>query len=50
MPQMAPMWWMTMMLIFNLTYLMTTTMLYFNYKIKTKSSIKVNKPELNWKW
>nr|QXP43452.1 ATP synthase F0 subunit 8 [Koreocerus koreanus] len=50
MPQMSPMWWLTLMLIFNSCYMVMTTMLYFNYKIKNKMPIKMNKSKLNWKW
>nr|YP_010610879.1 ATP synthase F0 subunit 8 [Nabicerus dentimus]WAP91700.1 ATP synthase F0 subunit 8 [Nabicerus dentimus] len=50
MPQMSPMWWMTLMLIFNMCYLMMNTMLYFNYNIKNKYTIKMDKLKLTWKW
>nr|QKW88758.1 ATP synthase F0 subunit 8 [Idiocerus herrichii] len=50
MPQMSPMWWLTLMLIFNLTYLMMNSMLYFNYQTKNKYSMKLLKYKLTWKW
>nr|YP_010736913.1 ATP synthase F0 subunit 8 [Idioscopus ventrispinus]WEP24800.1 ATP synthase F0 subunit 8 [Idioscopus ventrispinus] len=50
MPQMSPMWWLILMLMFNLLYLMMNTILYFNYKIMNKDSIKINKNKMNWKW
>nr|WAP91726.1 ATP synthase F0 subunit 8 [Idiocerini gen. 'Neoamritatus' sp.] len=50
MPQMSPMWWLTLMLMFNLLYLITNNILYFNYKIKNKELIKSNKMKMIWKW
>nr|WEP24839.1 ATP synthase F0 subunit 8 [Metidiocerus sp.] len=50
MPQMSPMWWLTLMLVFNLLYMMVNSMMYFNYKIKNKDSTKLSKFKLNWKW
>nr|AYE40948.1 ATP synthase F0 subunit 8 [Idioscopus sp. 'myrica']WEP24787.1 ATP synthase F0 subunit 8 [Idioscopus sp. 'myrica'] len=50
MPQMSPMWWLTLMLMFNLLYLMMNTILYFNYKVKNKNQILMKKSKMNWKW
>nr|YP_009531281.1 ATP synthase F0 subunit 8 [Idiocerus laurifoliae]AXY64090.1 ATP synthase F0 subunit 8 [Idiocerus laurifoliae] len=50
MPQMSPIWWLTLMLSFNMFYLMMNTILYFNYSIKNKMSIKMTKSKLDWKW
>nr|YP_010610853.1 ATP synthase F0 subunit 8 [Sahlbergotettix salicicola]WAP91674.1 ATP synthase F0 subunit 8 [Sahlbergotettix salicicola] len=50
MPQMSPIWWLTLMLTFNMSYLMMNTILYFNYMNKNKNSIKMIKSKLIWKW
>nr|YP_009516550.1 ATP synthase F0 subunit 8 [Populicerus populi]AYE40961.1 ATP synthase F0 subunit 8 [Populicerus populi] len=50
MPQMSPIWWLTLMLTFNLFYLMMNTIMYFNYKIKSSNSTNMTKLKLNWKW
>nr|YP_010583003.1 ATP synthase F0 subunit 8 [Yangisunda tiani]UGN61449.1 ATP synthase F0 subunit 8 [Yangisunda tiani] len=50
MPQMSPMWWTLLMLMFIFTLLMTMKVLYFNYMkmIKMKKSVKKN--YFNWSW
>nr|YP_009732578.1 ATP synthase F0 subunit 8 [Idiocerus salicis]QHS71297.1 ATP synthase F0 subunit 8 [Idiocerus salicis]WEP24852.1 ATP synthase F0 subunit 8 [Idiocerus sp.] len=50
MPQMSPMWWLTLMLIFNFSFLMMNSVIYFNYKVTNKCSVKMLKYKLNWKW
>nr|UPL65884.1 ATPase subunit 8 [Mecomma ambulans] len=54
MPQMAPIWWSMMFLIFILTYFMVMIMVYFSPKNKKneKMSESINKTTklLNWKW
>nr|YP_010849270.1 ATP synthase F0 subunit 8 [Krisna expansiva]WGG89410.1 ATP synthase F0 subunit 8 [Krisna expansiva] len=49
MPQMSPMWWMTLMILFNLNFYLMMSMMYFNKKIYLK---KKNKKTIlmNWKW
>nr|YP_011017946.1 ATP synthase F0 subunit 8 [Anidiocerus bimaculatus]WQF69858.1 ATP synthase F0 subunit 8 [Anidiocerus bimaculatus] len=50
MPQMSPIWWLTLMLMFNFMYLMMNAMLYFNYEIN-KKYLKENKYlTMSWKW
>nr|YP_010958558.1 ATP synthase F0 subunit 8 [Centrotypus laticornis]UXF57634.1 ATP synthase F0 subunit 8 [Centrotypus laticornis] len=50
MPQMAPLWWLTLMLTFNLMLSTLMCMLYFNKKIKMNTINKLKKKEMNWKW
>nr|UPL65198.1 ATPase subunit 8 [Valleriola javanica] len=52
MPQMAPMWWTTMFILFTMLFMMTNTIMYFQkqYSIPSKEE-KQNKMEtMNWKW
>nr|ATG83178.1 ATP synthase F0 subunit 8 [Tricentrus sp. EMHAU-15062504] len=50
MPQMSPMWWMTLMLMFNFMVMLSISMTYFNYKVSIVMMTKINKMNLNWKW
>nr|YP_010692564.1 ATP synthase F0 subunit 8 [Tricentrus fulgidus]WBV77305.1 ATP synthase F0 subunit 8 [Tricentrus fulgidus] len=50
MPQMAPMWWMTMMITFNSMVMMMISIMYFNYKTKILMKTENKKKNLNWKW
>nr|YP_010582873.1 ATP synthase F0 subunit 8 [Uzeldikra longiprocessa]UGN61293.1 ATP synthase F0 subunit 8 [Uzeldikra longiprocessa] len=50
MPQMSPMWWTSLMMMFILMFIMCLTMMYFStdYKMKIKKKMKIMK--INWKW
>nr|YP_010363437.1 ATP synthase F0 subunit 8 [Atkinsoniella aurantiaca]UNZ12538.1 ATP synthase F0 subunit 8 [Atkinsoniella aurantiaca] len=50
MPQMAPMWWTFLMIMFVSTFMLMMSMLYFN--IMSKSMPMMNKKinQMNWKW
>nr|AMN09046.1 ATP synthase F0 subunit 8 [Rhipidia chenwenyoungi] len=54
MPQMAPLMWLSMFIIFSITLIIFNTMNYFTFfPIKSKSSnLKINSKNttLNWKW
>nr|YP_010963617.1 ATP synthase F0 subunit 8 [Pantaleon erectonodatus]WKZ08100.1 ATP synthase F0 subunit 8 [Pantaleon erectonodatus] len=50
MPQMSPMWWLTLMLMFNSMVMMTISMVYFNYYTSLKSTMIMKKLNLIWKW
>nr|YP_011010306.1 ATP synthase F0 subunit 8 [Metrocoris ciliatus]WPW46921.1 ATP synthase F0 subunit 8 [Metrocoris ciliatus] len=51
MPQMAPLSWLTLMIIFLMTMLMINTLMYFNKNYITKTGSKNNlKTSINWKW
>nr|YP_010531297.1 ATP synthase F0 subunit 8 [Mileewa sharpa]UXX17556.1 ATP synthase F0 subunit 8 [Mileewa sharpa] len=50
MPQMSPLWWLTMMFFFLMAYMLVNVIFYFNL-----ISFKTNKKNLNfynkfWKW
>nr|YP_009733511.1 ATP synthase F0 subunit 8 [Krisna concava]QHV34349.1 ATP synthase F0 subunit 8 [Krisna concava] len=49
MPQMSPMWWMTLMLIFNLNFYLMMSIMYFNKKNHFKT-MKKKSMNMNWKW
>nr|AZL35884.1 ATP synthase F0 subunit 8 [Okiscarta uchidae] len=51
MPQMAPLWWTTLFLMFNLTFLLLNMMMYFIFNLNNKMKIaKTMKNQMNWKW
>nr|YP_009692494.1 ATPase subunit 8 [Limnogonus intermedius]QEH58919.1 ATPase subunit 8 [Limnogonus intermedius] len=48
---MSPMSWMTLMIVFILSLIIINSMMYFNKKYSTKTSMKnMTKNTLNWKW
>nr|UCC45977.1 ATP synthase F0 subunit 8 [Eumenotes sp. HEM140] len=52
MPQMAPMWWEILYMMFLILFLFMISFIY-HYKIKyyiTKSETGYNKNQMNWKW
>nr|YP_009827449.1 ATP synthase F0 subunit 8 [Paulhutchinsonia pilosicollis]QIV24526.1 ATP synthase F0 subunit 8 [Paulhutchinsonia pilosicollis] len=51
MPQMAPLYWLTLFTFFSMTFLLFNSMNYFlfTYNIK-KPSTKTSKLPLKWKW
>nr|YP_010222553.1 ATP synthase F0 subunit 8 [Glaucias dorsalis]UCC46003.1 ATP synthase F0 subunit 8 [Glaucias dorsalis] len=53
MPQMAPLWWEILFLMFIMSFIMMSIMIYFlnNIMIKNKNiSNKININQLNWPW
>nr|YP_010305210.1 ATP synthase F0 subunit 8 [Philonthus spinipes]ULT46827.1 ATP synthase F0 subunit 8 [Philonthus spinipes] len=51
MPQMAPMNWLILFIIFTLTFLIFNTINYFSFKYQMKpSSISKKSSKINWKW
>nr|QDI93378.1 ATP synthase F0 subunit 8 [Quernocoris caliginosus] len=53
MPQMAPIWWFTLFMMFILTYFIFMVFLYFHniYQLKTKMIYKnMIIKNINWKW
>nr|YP_002418797.1 ATP synthase F0 subunit 8 [Nezara viridula]ABM63308.1 ATP synthase F0 subunit 8 [Nezara viridula] len=52
MPQMSPLWWEILFLIFIITYFMVMILLYFNFKKEFKKNSINNKimNQLYWKW
>nr|YP_010222592.1 ATP synthase F0 subunit 8 [Neojurtina typica]UCC46055.1 ATP synthase F0 subunit 8 [Neojurtina typica] len=52
MPQMSPMWWEILFLVFTLSFILINIFIY-HYKqeqIKYKSSSKLNMSQYNWMW
>nr|WKK49872.1 ATP synthase F0 subunit 8 [Subulatus sp.] len=50
MPQMSPMWWLLMMIMFLIFKLIMNSMIYFTYFFKSKKPIIKNNCQLIWKW
>nr|AZL35858.1 ATP synthase F0 subunit 8 [Cosmoscarta mandarina] len=51
MPQMAPMWWITLFMTFNLMFLLLNMLMYFIFNLNNKiKSMKMKKSQMNWKW
>nr|YP_004733175.1 ATP synthase F0 subunit 8 [Abidama producta]ACT36221.1 ATP synthase F0 subunit 8 [Abidama producta] len=51
MPQMAPMSWTMLLLMFIMSYMMFNTMIYFTQDLKTnKKNKKIMTLQMNWKW
>nr|YP_004934963.1 ATP synthase F0 subunit 8 [Pielomastax zhengi]ADZ62105.1 ATP synthase F0 subunit 8 [Pielomastax zhengi] len=52
MPQMSPLMWSTMMILFSTMFIVFNSMIYFSFKNK-KTTVKINGSQsltLNWKW
>nr|UYB77578.1 ATP synthase F0 subunit 8 [Philonthus lomatus] len=51
MPQMAPMNWLTLFIMFTIIFLIFNSMNYFSFKYPYKSSSTIKKTfKINWKW
>nr|WMC21092.1 ATP synthase F0 subunit 8 [Japanagallia sp.] len=50
MPQMAPMWWLTLSILFNMNIMITISTIYFNKNISLKKYMIFKNKNLNWKW
>nr|YP_010415473.1 ATP synthase F0 subunit 8 [Atkinsoniella nigrita]USC52164.1 ATP synthase F0 subunit 8 [Atkinsoniella nigrita] len=50
MPQMAPIFWMTLMITFILMMLMMMTIMYFNMMNKSMKKNDIFTNQMNWKW
>nr|DAZ87589.1 TPA_asm: ATP synthase F0 subunit 8 [Euschistus heros] len=52
MPQMSPLWWEMLFIIFILTYLVMTTLVYFiiSPRVKISSNKKIKSSEMKWLW
>nr|UPL65367.1 ATPase subunit 8 [Nithecus jacobaeae] len=51
MPQMSPMWWEILFIMFNMTLIMMNIMIYWQKSPKTsKNLMKMMKNSMNWKW
>nr|YP_009344626.1 ATP synthase F0 subunit 8 [Entylia carinata]APU51891.1 ATP synthase F0 subunit 8 [Entylia carinata] len=47
---MSPMWWLSLMLMFNMVLMMMNTTIYFEKKNLMKISKKLFNKKMNWKW
>nr|YP_009522473.1 ATP synthase F0 subunit 8 [Micronecta sahlbergii]AXQ02196.1 ATP synthase F0 subunit 8 [Micronecta sahlbergii] len=51
MPQMSPMYWLSLFMMFNLLIMMFTQMIYFsNNKQPVIKMNKISSQNMNWKW
>nr|YP_009465594.1 ATP synthase F0 subunit 8 [Eurydema maracandica]AUZ97275.1 ATP synthase F0 subunit 8 [Eurydema maracandica] len=52
MPQMAPLWWEILFIMFMITFMMFNIMIYFNSSknINKKNSLNKKSLQLNWMW
>nr|ADZ56264.1 ATP synthase F0 subunit 8 [Bryodema luctuosum luctuosum] len=52
MPQMSPMMWFSLFIMFSITMIMFNQMNFFSYKLMKIKSIKkmMEKNNMNWKW
>nr|UGS80168.1 ATP synthase F0 subunit 8 [Anomopsocus sp. AnspLA] len=52
MPQMNPIWWLTLMIMFLAILLFSNSLNYFYkvYKNEFKKNNYLQKPSINWKW
>nr|YP_010736848.1 ATP synthase F0 subunit 8 [Macropsis perpetua]YP_010736861.1 ATP synthase F0 subunit 8 [Macropsis ocellata]WEP24722.1 ATP synthase F0 subunit 8 [Macropsis perpetua]WEP24735.1 ATP synthase F0 subunit 8 [Macropsis ocellata] len=50
MPQMAPMWWFSLEILFVISMLIMMTNIYFNFKIKIKPKKSTTKNKIKWMW
>nr|YP_010952947.1 ATP synthase F0 subunit 8 [Empoascanara circumscripta]WMQ52390.1 ATP synthase F0 subunit 8 [Empoascanara circumscripta] len=50
MPQMSPMWWTFMMMLFILCFMLMMTIMYFEFKMKINYNTKLNYKMMKWKW
>nr|ATC73036.1 ATP synthase F0 subunit 8 [Graphocephala sp. EMHAU-2015-Zz052315] len=50
MPQMAPMWWTFLMIMFIMSMIMMMTNMYFNTLNKLMKKKEINTNQMNWKW
>nr|YP_010923083.1 ATP synthase F0 subunit 8 [Nysius inconspicuus]WJZ45486.1 ATP synthase F0 subunit 8 [Nysius inconspicuus] len=50
MPQMSPMWWEILFILFNMTLIMMNIMIYWQKMPNYKSELTIKKKTMNWKW
>nr|UGK73246.1 ATP synthase F0 subunit 8 [Atkinsoniella heiyuana] len=50
MPQMAPMWWTLLMILFMMSMIMMMTSMYFNTLNKLMEKKEIYTSQMNWKW
>nr|UPX88078.1 ATP synthase F0 subunit 8 [Aedeomyia squamipennis] len=53
MPQMAPISWLTLFIIFSITFMIFNIKNYYNFLYplsKTSQNLNIKKNKMNWKW
>nr|YP_010743021.1 ATP synthase F0 subunit 8 [Anagonalia emeiensis]WEU75302.1 ATP synthase F0 subunit 8 [Anagonalia emeiensis] len=50
MPQMSPMWWTFLMLMFMFMMFFMLSLMYFNFMNKLMKNNKFMSNQMNWKW
>nr|UGK73324.1 ATP synthase F0 subunit 8 [Signoretia aureola] len=50
MPQMAPIWWTFMMIMFNVMFIILMTKIYFNKTHMDLKNFNFKKNKMNWSW
>nr|QKO00201.1 ATP synthase F0 subunit 8 [Evacanthus acuminatus]QWC53809.1 ATP synthase F0 subunit 8 [Evacanthus heimianus] len=50
MPQMSPMWWLNMMLMFIFCMMIMNSMIYFNFYYVKSTYNNYKNMNFNWKW
>nr|AZL35844.1 ATP synthase F0 subunit 8 [Ectemnonotum fruhstorferi] len=51
MPQMSPMWWTTLFLMFNSMFLLTNMLMYYIFNMNNKMNMmNMLKNQMNWSW
>nr|WIL10227.1 ATP synthase F0 subunit 8 [Stenocladius sp. 2 XYG-2023a] len=50
MPQISPLMWLNLMIMFVITFMLMNSMNYFTKLYKYKNKKKYNKNSLKWKW
>nr|WRQ18163.1 ATP synthase F0 subunit 8 [Igerna sp.] len=50
MPQMAPTWWLCLMIYFNITLMVSISTVYFSNNIMLKGKAPFYKKNFNWSW
>nr|YP_010952908.1 ATP synthase F0 subunit 8 [Empoascanara defecta]WMQ52351.1 ATP synthase F0 subunit 8 [Empoascanara defecta] len=50
MPQMSPMWWTFLMIMFLMSFIALMTMMYFEFSKEIKYKTNLNFKKMIWKW
>nr|ATD85992.1 ATP synthase F0 subunit 8 [Sophonia linealis] len=50
MPQMSPLWWLTLMLMFILSMMMMNSIIYFYLDSNNYEKVKIFNKQFSWKW
>nr|QZZ18244.1 ATP synthase F0 subunit 8 [Dikraneura zlata] len=50
MPQMSPMWWTSLMMMFIFSFMLLMSILYFNFNLINSYKTEITKNKMIWKW